>query len=183
MIKSQIKYWFSQAYSNLLCAAPHISPHRQHTLLLFILNCSLLFLWVIFWWQYVFFFFLECSVMSLSNMPCNSGSLIFISLANLATSRYHPSLLFFLSLIIVCMPLSSRRKNERRNCFCLNAGSVTWCPEKSESQGTWVIASVLPLAAHDATTGLRILSNKNCIAFSDLLRRLKLTTKMRRSWK
>lgn len=86
------KILVSQAYSNFLCAAPHIPPHCQHTLLLFILDCSLLFLWVIFLCQYVFF--LKCSVSSLSNTPRDSGNLIFVSLANMATSDHYLSSVF-----------------------------------------------------------------------------------------
>lgn len=105
---------FSSLFQSSLCCSTYLSSSSTHIVaiyieLLFIISLSNFLV------TECFFFFLECSVMSLSNMPCNSGSLIFISLANLATSRYHPSLLFFLSLIIVCMPLSSRRKNERRN--------------------------------------------------------------------
>lgn len=103
---------FSNPFQSSLCCPTYLSSLSTHIVatyieLLFIISLSnfLVPVW----------FFLECSVMSLSNMPCNSGSMIFISLANLATSRYRPSLLFFLSLIIVCIPLSSRRKNERRN--------------------------------------------------------------------
>lgn len=180
MILSQIKSWFSQTYSNFLCAAPHIPPHCQYTLSVSIPNCSLLFL-SNFLCQCVFFF-QECFAISLSRMSWDSGSLIFVSLANLAISRYHPILLFSLSVTIALYAsFFQEEKRKGKLCFCPNVGSMTWCPETSDSQETWGVALVLP-PIHDTATGLSILPNKNCDAFSDLLR-LNLITNRWRSWK
>lgn len=85
-----------------------------------------------------FFSWMLCNVTD-GNMLCDSGGLIFISLANVATSRYHfkPFIFTVTNDRFACLFFffQEEKWKEKLRC-CPDVGSVTWCLEESGSQET-----------------------------------------------
>ena len=109
--------------------------------------------------QLFLLFFLECSTISLSRIPCDSDGLHSISSANSSTSKC-PSIRLLSLTMIVLHSSFQQEKWEGKPCLCSRVGGVTWCAEEPASQETWVLVLVLLLTRGemldklDATTAL-----------------------------